>query len=99
VTEGPRILSSGGPHVGQPWDNIRQLFVFDRNRCLCSCIVVKLCASNQKLKFVRSGRLADGGSKRQNVQGDQKVSVHLKITIQKATINVQSVLRESLDIY
>jgi hypothetical protein len=33
------------------------------------------------------------------VQGDQKVSVHLMITIQKVTSNVQSVPRQSPDIY
>jgi hypothetical protein len=33
------------------------------------------------------------------VQGDHKVSVHLTITIQKVTSNVQSVLRQSPDIY
>jgi hypothetical protein len=34
-----------------------------------------------------------------NVQSDQKVSVHLMITIQKFTNNVQSVPRQSPDIY
>jgi hypothetical protein len=34
-----------------------------------------------------------------NVPGDQKVSVHLMITIQKVTSNVQSVPRQSPDIY
>ena len=33
------------------------------------------------------------------VQGDQKVSVQLMITIQKVTGNVQSVPRQSADIY
>ena len=33
------------------------------------------------------------------IQGDQKVSVHLMITIQKVTSNVQSVPRQSQDIY
>jgi hypothetical protein len=33
------------------------------------------------------------------VQGDQNVSVHLMITIQKVTSNVQSVPRQSPDIY
>jgi hypothetical protein len=33
------------------------------------------------------------------VQGDQKVSVHLMITIQKVASTVQSVLRQSPDIY
>jgi hypothetical protein len=33
------------------------------------------------------------------IQGDQKFSVHLMITIQKVTINVQSVPRQSPDIY
>ena len=33
------------------------------------------------------------------VQGDQKVSVHLTITIQKVTSNVQSVPPQTLDIY
>jgi hypothetical protein len=33
------------------------------------------------------------------VQGDQKVSVHLMVTIQKVTSNVQSVARQSPDIY
>ena len=33
------------------------------------------------------------------IQGDQKVSVHLMITIQKVTSNFQSVPRQSLDIY
>jgi hypothetical protein len=33
------------------------------------------------------------------IQNDQKVSVHLMITIQKVTINVQSVPRQSPDIY
>jgi hypothetical protein len=33
------------------------------------------------------------------LQGDQKVSVHLMITIQKDTSNVQSVPRQSPDIY
>jgi hypothetical protein len=32
------------------------------------------------------------------VQGDQKVSVHLMITIQKVTSNVQRVPRQSTDI-
>jgi len=34
-----------------------------------------------------------------HIQGDQKVSVHLKITIQKVTSNVQSVPCQSPDIY
>ena len=34
-----------------------------------------------------------------HTQGDQKVSVHLMITIQKVTSNVQSVPRQSPDIY
>jgi hypothetical protein len=34
-----------------------------------------------------------------NIQGDQKVSVHLMITIQKFTSNVKSVPRQSKDIY
>jgi hypothetical protein len=33
------------------------------------------------------------------IQGDQKVSVHLTITIQKVTSNVQSVPHQSPDIY
>jgi hypothetical protein len=33
------------------------------------------------------------------IQGDQKVSVHLVSTIQKVTSNVQSVPRQSPDIY
>jgi hypothetical protein len=33
------------------------------------------------------------------IQGDQKVSVHLMITIQKVTSNVQSVRRQSPDVY
>jgi hypothetical protein len=33
------------------------------------------------------------------VQGDQKVSVHLMITIQQVTSNVQIVPRQSPDIY
>jgi hypothetical protein len=33
------------------------------------------------------------------IQGDQKVSVHLMITIQKVTSNVQSVPRQYPDIY
>jgi len=33
------------------------------------------------------------------IQGDQKVSVHLMITIQKVTSNVQSVPRQSPDMY
>jgi len=33
------------------------------------------------------------------LQGDEKVSVHLLITIQKDTDNVQSVPRQSTDIY
>ena len=33
------------------------------------------------------------------LQGDQKVSVHLMITIQKVTSNIQSVPRQSPDIY
>jgi hypothetical protein len=33
------------------------------------------------------------------IQGDQKVSVHLMITIQKVTSNFQSVPRQSPDIY
>jgi hypothetical protein len=33
------------------------------------------------------------------LQGDQKVSVHLMITIQEVTSNVQSVPRKSPDIY
>jgi hypothetical protein len=33
------------------------------------------------------------------VQGDQKVSVHLMSTVQKVTSNVQSVHRQSPDIY
>jgi hypothetical protein len=33
------------------------------------------------------------------IQGDKKVSVHLMITIQKVTSNVQSVPRQSPDIY
>jgi hypothetical protein len=34
-----------------------------------------------------------------DVQGDQKISVHLMITVQKVTSNVQSVARQSPDIY
>jgi hypothetical protein len=34
-----------------------------------------------------------------DITGDQKVSVHLMITIQKVTSNVQSVPRQSPDIY
>jgi hypothetical protein len=34
-----------------------------------------------------------------DIQGDQKVSVHLMITIYKVTSNVQSVPRQSPDIY
>jgi hypothetical protein len=37
--------------------------------------------------------------KKKLIQGDQKVSVHLTITIQKVTSNVQIVLRHSPDIY
>jgi hypothetical protein len=33
------------------------------------------------------------------IQGDQKVSVHLMIKIQRVKSNVQSVLRQSPDIY
>jgi len=33
------------------------------------------------------------------LQGDQKVSVHLMFKIQKVTSNVESVLRQSPDIY
>jgi hypothetical protein len=33
------------------------------------------------------------------IQGDQEVSVHLMITIQKVASNVQSVPRQSPDIY
>jgi hypothetical protein len=33
------------------------------------------------------------------IQGDQKVSVHLMITVQKVTSTVQSVLSQSPDIY
>jgi hypothetical protein len=33
------------------------------------------------------------------IQGDQKVSMHLMITIQKFTSNIKSVPRESPDIY
>jgi len=33
------------------------------------------------------------------VQGDEKVSVHLMITLQKVTNNVQNISRHSLDIY
>jgi len=36
---------------------------------------------------------------RKHIQGDQKFSVHLMITIQKVTCNVQSVPRQSPDIY
>jgi hypothetical protein len=35
----------------------------------------------------------------QYIQSDQKVSVHLMITIEKVTSNVQSVPRKSPDIY
>jgi len=34
-----------------------------------------------------------------NVRGDQKVSLHLIITIEKVTSNIQSVPRQSPDIY
>jgi len=34
-----------------------------------------------------------------NIEGDQKVSLHLMITIQKVTSNVQSFPRQSPDIY
>ena len=37
--------------------------------------------------------------KQEILQGDQKVSVHLMITIQQVTSNVQSVHRQSPDIY
>jgi hypothetical protein len=38
-------------------------------------------------------------SSRLLLQGDQKVSVHLMITVQKVTSHVQSVSRQSPDIY
>jgi len=38
-------------------------------------------------------------SQDQNIQGDQKVSVHMMITIPKATSNVQSFPRQYPDIY
>ena len=34
-----------------------------------------------------------------HIQGDQKISVHLMITIQRVTSNVQSVPRQSPDVY
>jgi hypothetical protein len=34
-----------------------------------------------------------------NIEGDQKVSLHLVITVQKVTSSVQSVPRQSPDIY
>jgi hypothetical protein len=39
------------------------------------------------------------GEQQFHIQGVQKVSVHLMITIQKVTSNVQSVSRQSPDIY
>jgi len=42
-------------------------------------------------------KLAAG--KKTQIQGDQKVSVLLMITIQKVTSNVQSVPRQSADVY
>jgi len=53
-------------------------------------------------------RLADSENKLYNaanstvclhIQGDQKLSVHMMITIQKVTSNVQNVPRQSPDIY
>jgi hypothetical protein len=41
----------------------------------------------------------EDGLIRTEIQGDQKVSMHLMITIQKVTSNVQSVPRQSPDIY
>ena len=38
-------------------------------------------------------------TEQKHIQGDQKVSVHLMITIQKVTSNVQRVPRHSTDIY
>jgi hypothetical protein len=43
--------------------------------------------------------LENPGIDRSIIQGDQKVSVHLMITIQKVTSNVQSFPYQSLDIY
>jgi hypothetical protein len=40
-----------------------------------------------------------GGESTDKLQGDQKVSYHLMITIQKVTRNVQTVPRQSPDIY
>jgi hypothetical protein len=47
----------------------------------------------------RHSPLCETTNFRREVQGDQKVSVHLIITIQKVTSNVQSVFRQSPDIY
>jgi hypothetical protein len=41
----------------------------------------------------------EGGLIGTEIQDDQKVSVHLMITIQKVTSNVHSVPRQSRDIY
>jgi hypothetical protein len=49
------------------------------------------------LKMVQRNWFRNGA--RFVVQGEQKVSVHLMITIQKVTSNVQSVPRQSPDIY
>jgi hypothetical protein len=44
-------------------------------------------------------KLKQNNNQYQHIQGDQKASVHLMITIQKVTSNVQNVPRQSPDNY
>jgi hypothetical protein len=74
---------------------------------MCHCNDSCLCGLNSYLYFLHMtsstyiliGPTTASKFILQLIQGDQKVSVHLMITIQKVTSNIQSVPRHSPDIY
>jgi preprotein translocase subunit Sec63 len=65
--------------------NIFKMFFIERIKSQAPTFTFALCSSLQVMT--------------EKIQGDQKVSMHLMITIQKVTSNVQSVPRQSPDIY
>jgi hypothetical protein len=78
----------------------------DEVECGCVCVTVRTAPVSLAVQghSFRRGRVEKPGyiqdlSQAYFIQGDQKVSVHLMITIQKVISNVQSVPRQSPDIY
>ena len=79
---------------------IHLLFLVAMSILLCMSNALRNRCKNvapEALTTIRDGIV--GQWNRDLMQGDQKVSVHLMITIQKVTSNVQSVPRQSPYIY